>query len=66
MVSATDSHVVNLDFIDRSRYFSFKWLLSCPHEAEWTPLQTRCFSENLEEPGIEPRTSGSVARNSDH
>jgi hypothetical protein len=36
VVSATDSHVVNLGSLNRSRYFSFKWLLSCPHEAEWT------------------------------
>jgi hypothetical protein len=48
--------VVNLGFLDRSRYFSFKQLLSCPHEAEWTPFQTRRFSENLEAPGIEAGT----------
>jgi hypothetical protein len=41
-------------------------LLSCPHEAEWTPFQTRSFSENLEAPGIEPGTFGFAARNSDH
>jgi hypothetical protein len=40
-------------------------LLSCPHEAEWNPFQTRCLSENMEAPGIEPGTSGSAARNSD-
>jgi hypothetical protein len=58
--------VINLGFLDRSRYFSFKHLLSCPHEAEWTPFEIRCFSENLVAPGIEPGTSGHVARNSDH
>jgi hypothetical protein len=58
--------VVNLGFLDRSRYFSFKQLLSCPHEAEWTPFQTPCFSENLEALEIEPGTSESVAKNSDH
>jgi hypothetical protein len=26
--------VVNLGFLDRSRYFSFNYLLSCFHEAE--------------------------------
>jgi hypothetical protein len=52
--------------MDRSHYFSFKWLLNFPQEAEWTPIQTRCFSENLEAPGIEPGTSGFVARKSDH
>jgi hypothetical protein len=41
-------------------------VLTSTHEAEWTPFQTHCLSENLEVPGIEPRTSGSVARNSDH
>jgi hypothetical protein len=29
-------------------------------------FQNPCFSENLVVPGIEPGTSGSVARNSDH
>jgi hypothetical protein len=32
----------------------------------WTPFQTHYFSENLVAPGIEPGTSGCVARNSDH
>jgi hypothetical protein len=36
------------------------------NEAEWTSFQTRYFFENLVERGIEPGTSGSVARNSDH
>jgi hypothetical protein len=30
------------------------------------PFQTHYFSENLVAAGIEPGTSGSVARNSDH
>jgi hypothetical protein len=30
------------------------------------PFQTHYFSENLVAPGIEPVTSKSVARNSDH
>jgi hypothetical protein len=37
-----------------------------PHEAEWTPFQTRYFSENVVAPGIEPGTSGFIAINSDH
>jgi hypothetical protein len=41
---------VDLGFLNRSRYFSFKKLLSCPDEVEWTPFQTRRFSENLEAP----------------
>jgi hypothetical protein len=35
--------------------FSFKQLLSCTHEAEWTPFRTHYFSENLVAPEIEPR-----------
>jgi hypothetical protein len=42
-----------LGFLDRSRYFSIKWLLSCTHEAEWTPFQTYFFFL-LIVPGIEP------------
>jgi hypothetical protein len=34
--------------------FSFKLLLSCTHEAEWTLFQTYYFSENLVTRGIEP------------
>jgi hypothetical protein len=56
---------VNFGFLDWSRYFPFKWLLSYPYEAEWTPFQNHYFSENLLALGIEPETSGSVARNSD-
>jgi hypothetical protein len=56
---------VNFSILDRGRYFSFKSLLIYPHEAEWTPFQTHCYAENLVAPGIEPRTSGLAARNSD-
>jgi hypothetical protein len=41
-------------------------LLDYPHEAESTSFQIHYFSEKLVAPGIEPGTSGSVARNSDH
>jgi hypothetical protein len=58
--------VINLSFIDWSRYFSFKQLLSYPHEAEWTPFQTHSYSEYLAAPGIQPETSGFAAKNSDH
>jgi hypothetical protein len=44
----------NFYFLDRSRYFTIKYLLSCTHEAERAPFQTHYFSENLETPGIEP------------
>jgi hypothetical protein len=46
--------------------FSFKQLLDCLHEAEWNPFQTHYFYKILLGPGIELRTSGSAARNSDH
>jgi hypothetical protein len=52
------SAAVNLGFLDWSRYFfSFKWLLIYPHEAEWYPFQADYYSENLVEPGLEPGTS---------
>jgi hypothetical protein len=64
VVSATDFHGRYLDFLDRSRYFFFQVAPQLSSRG-WTPFQNRCFSENLETPGIELRTSGSVARNSD-
>jgi hypothetical protein len=57
---------INLGILDCSCHFQFKWLLTYPHEAEWTPFQTHYFSENLVVLGIKTGTSGSVARNSDH
>jgi hypothetical protein len=53
--------LISVFYTAAATFFS-KQLLSCPHEAEWTPFQTRCLSENLEAPGIEPRTSGFIAR----
>jgi hypothetical protein len=46
VVSVTDPYGRILGFLDRSRYFSIKYLLSCTHEAEWTPF--------VVVPGIEP------------
>jgi hypothetical protein len=55
VVSALDPYGRNLGFLDRSRCcFSFKQLLTCTHEAEWTPFQIHYFSENLVASGIEP------------
>jgi hypothetical protein len=48
-----------------SCHFSFKELLSYPHDGEWTPFDTHYCSENLIVPEIEPGTSGSVTRYSD-
>jgi hypothetical protein len=52
VVSVTDLYGHILSFLDKSRYFSIKKLLSCIHEAKWTPFQTRYFF--LVVPGIEP------------
>jgi hypothetical protein len=49
------SSVVILSFLDRGRYYFI-------HEAECTPFQTHCYSENLVVPGIEPGTSGLADR----
>jgi hypothetical protein len=57
---------VNSIFYTGADTFPFKYLLNYPHEAEWAPFQTHYFSENLVVPGIEPGTSGYVARNYDH
>jgi hypothetical protein len=43
VVSVTDPYGRILGFLDRSHYFSIKQLLSCAHEAEWTPFQTHYF-----------------------
>jgi hypothetical protein len=54
VASVTDPYGRILVFIDRSRYFSIKYFLSCTHEAEWTPFQIHYFFF-LVVPGIEPR-----------
>jgi hypothetical protein len=54
VVSVTDHYGRILGFIHCSRFVSSKQLLSCTHEAEWTPFQTHYFSENLVVLGIEP------------
>jgi hypothetical protein len=56
VVTVTDLYARILGFLDRIRYFSIKYLLSCTHEDEWTPFQTHYFSENLVVPGNEPGT----------
>jgi hypothetical protein len=64
VVNVTDPSGRILGFLDRSRYFSIKQLLSCTDEAEWTPFQTHyyflffLFPENLVVPGIEPGPPG--------
>jgi hypothetical protein len=65
VISVTDPYGRIVGFLDRSRYFSIKLLLSCTHEAEWTPFQTHYvfFSGSV---GNRTQASGSVAKNSDH
>jgi hypothetical protein len=53
VASMMDPYGRILGRLDRSRYFSIKWLLSCTHEAEWTLFQTHYFFF-LVVPGIEP------------
>jgi hypothetical protein len=53
MASVTDVYGRVLGFLDRSRYFSLKQLLSYTHEAEWTPFQTQLLFF-LVVPRIEP------------
>jgi hypothetical protein len=53
VVIVTDPYGRILAYLDRSRYYFFKWFLICTHEAEWTPFQTHYFSENLVAPGLE-------------
>jgi hypothetical protein len=53
VVSVTDPYGRFLGFLDRSRYLSFMKLLSCTHEAEWTPFQIHYFYF-LAMTGIEP------------
>jgi hypothetical protein len=49
-------------FYTGAAIFSFEQLLNYPYEAEWVPSQAQEFSENVVAPGVEPGTSGSVAR----
>jgi hypothetical protein len=58
--------VVNLSFLDWNRYFSLSSSSFILTRAEWTPVQTHCYSENVGAPEIEPGTSELAARNSDY
>jgi hypothetical protein len=62
MWSIQHPHGRILGFLDRGLYYFFQVASS----AVLTPFQTHYFSENLVALGIEPETSGSVAKNSDH
>jgi hypothetical protein len=45
VVIVADPHDLILGFLARSRCFSLKKLISCTHEAEWTPFLIPYFSE---------------------
>jgi hypothetical protein len=50
MFSVTDPYGPILGFLDRSIYFSFKYLLSCTDEAEWMPIKKHtCHNLKLSE-----------------
>jgi hypothetical protein len=53
VANVTDAYGHIVGFLDRSRYFYFKELSNCTHEAEWAPFLTHYFSEILVAPGIE-------------
>jgi hypothetical protein len=53
VVIVTDPYGPVLGFLDRNRYFSIKYLLSCTHEAEWTHSRPTNFFF-LVVPGFEP------------
>jgi hypothetical protein len=56
MVSMIDPYGSILGFLDQELLlFSSKQLLSYTYDSEWIPFQTHHFSDNLAEPGIEPR-----------
>jgi hypothetical protein len=70
VVSATDPPGRILGLLDRSRYYFFQ-VVSQLYSRVLTRLsgprsRTTASQKIWKRPGIEPRTSGSVARNSDH
>jgi hypothetical protein len=58
--------VVNLSFLDRSHYFSFKQLLIYPHKGWVDPVPDPLLLRKSGRVGIEPGTSVLAARRSDH
>jgi hypothetical protein len=64
MVSATDPYGPVLGFLDRSRYSFFKVAPQLYSRGSAEPISDPLL--HLVMPGIQPGTSGSIARNSDH
>nr|CAD7441062.1 unnamed protein product [Timema bartmani] len=63
VVGIASAHATSLSFLDWSCYL---FIQVAPHLPFTRVSLTHCFTEILEAPGIEPGTTGSVARNSDH
>jgi hypothetical protein len=53
-------------FLTRAATFAFKYTSTVLTRLSEPPFQTHYFSENPVVPEIIPKTSGTVARNSDH
>jgi hypothetical protein len=69
MVSAMDPHSRILGFLDRSHYYFFQVVPQLYSQGRVDPVPDPLpyyLSESLVALGIEPGTSGSVAKNSDH
>jgi hypothetical protein len=66
MVSATVPAAINLDFLDPEPLLFHSDSSSVILTRLSGPHSRRHYSENLVAPGIEPRTSGSVARRSEY
>jgi hypothetical protein len=58
VVNARFTKAVFSVFWTRAATVSSKQLLSCAHEADWTPFQTHYSSENLVTPGTETGEKG--------
>jgi hypothetical protein len=66
VVSVTDPHGCILAFLDRSRYFSFQVALQLYSRGSVDPVPDPLLLRMRGSVGNGTRTSGSVARNSDH
>jgi hypothetical protein len=58
--------VINLSFLDQSRYFSFKQLLIYSYKGWVDPVPDLLLLRKFGSAGNRTRTSGLAARNSDH
>jgi hypothetical protein len=66
VVSVTDPYGPILGFLDRSRYFFFQVAPQLYSRDRVDPVPDPLLFRKSDSPGNRTRTSGSVARNSDH